>query len=76
VAVLADAEEPQVNAAGGHDLLLVGFALQRGELHLAIEHVRVPRTDVDLLEEVLVHEVAVALVVIAIKAPVLVEVEG
>ena len=74
VSVAADAEHLDVDAAGLLDLGLVGLALLRRILGESVEDVGVGELDVDLLEEVLVHEVAVALVVRAGEPVVLVEV--
>jgi len=63
VAVRADAEHLDVDAARALDLRLVRLAFLLGILREAVEDVRVLQLDVDLLEQVLVHEVAVALLV-------------
>ncbi len=76
VPVAADAEDLQVDASfvGDHPLVLlaVGGEVERP----AVGHVRVARVDVDVIEEVLLHEVAIAVRVGGTEAHVLVEVEG
>lgn len=74
VSVAADAEHLDVDAAGLLDLGLVGLALLVEVLGETVEDVGVGELDVDLLEQVLVHEVAVALVVGSGEPDVLVEV--
>ena len=74
MAVGADAQHLNVDAAGLLDLRLVSLALLGGILGHAVEDVGVGELDVDLLEEVLVHEVAVALVVRTGQTHVFVEV--
>lgn len=76
VAVLADAGEEEVDAAGAPDLGLVLDALGLEVGGVAVEDVDAGRADVDVLEEVLPHEGVVALRVVPGDADVLVHVEG
>ena len=74
----ADAEDLKVNAAGVFDGLFVGLTMLP-EVSLgdgAVGDVDVVGVDVDVVEELVVHEVPVALRVLATEADVLVEVEG
>lgn len=64
VAVLADAGEEEVDAAGGLDLGLVGDALGLQVGRVAVEDVDVVGVDVYVGEEVLPHEGVVALGVV------------
>ena len=74
VAVVADAEELEVLVTGGGDGGVVLGAGGLVVLHEAVGHVGVGLVDVHVIEEVHVHEVAIALLVIAGQAAVLVEV--
>jgi hypothetical protein len=78
VAGAADAEDLHVEATGGADLFLVGPAprenLRPG--HGAVGDVDVGGRDVEVVEELLVHEPPVALGVRARQAVVFVEIEG
>ena len=61
VAVAADAQHLQVDAAfvGDHPFVLLAIGLEIQSP--AVGHVRVARVDVDVIEQVLLHEVAIAL---------------
>lgn len=72
VAVLADAAEEQVDAAGRLDLLLVLHALGLEVRRVAVQDVHVVRPDVDVREEVLPHERVVAFRVVPRDADVLI----
>ena len=74
VAVAADAEKLQINAAQRPDQLVVTAALRLDVLRHAVRDVCVCLVDVDVVEQVGVHEVAVALLVVACQALVLVQV--
>ena len=74
----SDAEDLQVDAAGVGDRLLVGGA-RGGDPRLRqtpVGEVHVLGTNVDVVEEMLLHEAAVALMARRIDRPVLVEIEG
>ena len=75
VAVLADAENLQVDAAGPQDAIFEPRALGVEVLRLAIEEVRLARRQVHVAEQVLAHVGAVAARVRRIDAHELVEVE-
>jgi hypothetical protein len=68
VAVAAEAEELDVDAAGVEDALLVAAALGV-QVGRAVGHVRAPLVDVDVLEKILPHEPAVGLVVVVAGRP-------
>lgn len=72
VAVLANAREEQVDAAGGLDGGLVVDALLLQVWCVAVENVDVGRADVDVLEEMRPHEGMIGLRVVARDANVLV----
>ncbi len=78
VARAADAENLEVEAATGLDLVFVGLAVGRNLLggERAAGEVHVLGLDVDVIEQVGVHEVPVGLHVLMGQARVLVEVEG
>lgn len=76
VAVRADAAEEKLDATVGLDLLLVTLTLGNEVGGIPVEDVDVLCGDVDVIEEVGVHEVPVALLVCAGKTDVLVHVEG
>jgi len=76
MAVAAEAEELDVDAAGVGDALLVAPALRVEVLRRAVGHVGALLVDVDVSEEILAHEPAVRLVVRGGEADVFVEVEG
>lgn len=67
--------QEKLNASSPLDLLLVGYALFFEILGIAIQDVNVGRVDVDVAEEVLVHERVVGLRVLARDPDVLVHVE-
>ena len=76
VTVAANAEELQVRIAGlAHYAIVLGACLVRVGVG-AVGHVRVGQVDVDLVEEVLAHEVVVALRVLVRKTTVLIQVVG
>ena len=74
MAVVADAEELQVGIAGGGDKLVVCGAVGLGVHIGAIGHERARLVDVHMVEEVVVHEVAVALRIVTGQTAILVEV--
>mgnify|MGYP003305929392 CR=1 FL=1 len=76
VAVHTAAAQEQVDAAVGSDLVLVALALSFQILSHAVENVDVLSGDVDVVEEIVVHEVPVALVMLPGQAHILVHVEG
>ena len=76
VAVFADAAEEEVDAARRHDGGLVGLALGLQVGGVAVEEVDVLPRDVDVVEQVLVHEAVVAFRVLDRQADVFVHVEG
>ena len=76
VTVAANAEELQVRIASlAHYAIVLGACLVRVGV-CAVGHVRVGKVDVDLVEEVLPHEVVIALRVLVRKAAVLIQVVG
>ncbi|VXA82643.1 conserved hypothetical protein [Aeromonas veronii] len=76
VAVVTHAPHEQVDLAVGLDFVFVALALGHQILGIAVEDVDVFGTNVDVTEEVVVHEAVVALRVIFRQADVLVHVEG
>ena len=77
VPVNADTTHEEVDAAVGGDLLFVAGALAFGVVGHTVEDVDVLRLHVDeMVEEVVMHEVPVALVMLMGQAEVLVHVEG
>lgn len=64
-----------MHSAGLFDLLLVSFALGLQIGRIAIQDVHILRHDVDVLEEVVPHEIVVRFGVVARQAHVLVHVE-
>ena len=74
--VTADTQQLHIDAAQGIDESVVAGTLSGGIGVLAVGHVGVGQIDVDLGEEILVHEVAVTLVVLAVEAVVLVQIYG
>ena len=76
VAVAADAQQLEVRPAKGLNNPVVPGALPRGVGVGAIGDVQVLRLYIDVVEEILAHEVGVALVVIGGKAHILVQVQG
>ena len=75
MAVRPEAEQLQVDTARRLDGLLVGRAHGVGVGVRALGHVRARLVNVHVVEQVLLHEVAVALVVLGVEAAVLVQVE-
>ena len=76
VTVVANAQELEVLVAGGGDGRVVLGAGGLVVLHQSVGHMGVGLVDVHVIEEVHVHEVAIALLVIAGQAAILVEVVG
>ena len=76
VAVVAQAQKLQAQTAGLGDALLVSSARGSGVGAGAVRHMGASRIDIDMGEQVVLHEVTVALVVLRIKASVLVQVEA
>ena len=76
VAVVADAEQLQIGIAGGSDDLIVLRAGSGGVGVGTVGHMRVVQVDVDVIEEVLTHEVVIALGIVVRKAAILVQVVG
>ena len=76
VAVVADAQQLQVGVAGLLDDAVVLGARGLGVGVGAVRHMGVCLVDVDVIEQVLLHEVVVALGVIVGQATVLVQVVG
>jgi hypothetical protein len=76
VAVNTGAAQEQVDAAVGSDLILVALALSFQILSHAVENVDVLCGDVDMVEEIIVHEVPVALVMLTGQTNILVHVES
>ena len=74
VPVVADAQKLQVNATGSLDCRVVVRAGRGGVLVRPVRHVRPRHVDVHPREQVLPHEVVVALRVIVRKASVLIQV--
>ena len=66
----------QVDAAVGCDLILVALALRLGIRCQTVEDIDILRRDVNMVKEILVHKVPVALVVLARQTDVLVHIEG
>ena len=73
---MAHAQQLQVDAAQLTDVGVVGSALSVSILSLAVGDAGVGHINIHVVEEVVLHEVAVALVVIARQALVLVQVHG
>ena len=78
VTVSADAEDLEIDPAGPDDRV---FEIETVPLKVlvsngAVRDVDVPGGDVDVVKQVGVHEVPVALLVLALETEVLVEVEG
>ena len=76
VAVHAAAAQEQINAAVGSDLVLITLALGFQILGHAVENVHIFGRNVDMVEEIIMHEVPVALVMLSGQANILVHVEG
>ena len=76
VAIGADAEELDVDAAGGLNGVFVGLAGLGDILGEPVGHVGLGLVDVDMVEELGLHEVVVALVVLRGEAEILIEVEA
>ena len=74
MAIVADAEELQVGIAGGGDKLVVCGTVCLSVHVGAIGHERAGLVDVHMVEEVVVHEVTVALRIVTGQAAILVEV--
>ena len=74
--VYATTAEEQINAAQGRDLVLITLALCLEILCHTVENVDVLCGNVDVVEEIIVHEVPVALVMLAGQTYVLVHIEG
>ena len=74
--VVADAEELQVDAAHGFDECGVTLALLlRIHLH-TVRKMSALHREIHMIEQILMHEVVVALIVVAGQALILVEVHG
>ena len=73
MSVYADTEDLEVDAACSFDLGVIGLDVLKVD---AVGNVSSGFVDVDVIEEVVVHEIAVTLVVASVKAYVFVEVEG
>ena len=76
VAVAADAQQLQVHIALGADIGVVLVAEGLGVLGQAVGHPGVLGGDVHMVEQVALHKIAVALVVVGSQAHVLVQVDG
>ena len=72
--VIADAQKLQIGVAGGSDHRIVLGASRVGVGIGTIGHVRVRDIDVHMIEQVLVHEIMIALGIIMGEAAILVEV--
>ena len=77
VAGAADSQDLQVNAPGGSHGLFITFATRKNLLHGygPIRHVDLVGGDVDVVEQLRVHEMPVALRVVAPEAEVFIEIE-
>ena len=75
VAVGADAENLQIDAAGRGDRRFVAPALRLQVGSAAVEHADVGGIDRDVIEQLRLHERAIAARVIAVEAGELIEVE-
>ena len=76
VAVMAHAQQLEVNAAQLRNEFIIGRTLGIGVLGQAVEHVGVLRMDVNMVEEIVLHEIAVALLMVGGQPEVLVQVDG
>jgi hypothetical protein len=74
----ADAEDLQIDAAGLVDGPLVSRAVIEDGIHRhrAVRQMDVLRRDVEMLEQLLLHEAEIALAVVASQTVVLIEIEG
>ena len=76
MAVVADAEELQIDAAQGFDQPVVPAALQGRREAGAVGQVGIFPRNIDEGEEILLHKIAVAHFVIGGKAVILVQIDG
>lgn len=76
VAVFADSSEEEVESSGLDYLLFVGSALGREVGSVAVEDMDVCAGDVDMVEEVAVHEAVIALRMLDGQAHVLIHIES
>ena len=76
MAVGADAEHLDVDAAGCFDLRLIRRAVRRNILCQAIGYMRVGQIQIQVVEELFFHEPAVGLRMVGGEPVVLIEVEG
>ena len=75
MSVDSDAAHEEVYSPGLGDLVLIIHALFHGVLSHAVQHVDVVRGNVDVVEEIVVHEIPVALFVLTRQSHVFVHVE-
>ena len=75
VPVVPQAQKLQIDAAGLRDCLLVSVARRLGIIHRAVGYMCLLDVDIDVVEEVVLHEVTVALVVSSRQAAIFVEIE-
>ena len=76
MAVGAEAEELQVDPARAANRALVAFALGRDVSHRAVQKMDPPRREIDVVEQMPLHEGAIAARIATVEAEELVEVEG
>ena len=76
VSVNAAAAEEQINSAKGRNLILVSLALGIKVLSHTVQYVYVLRRDIYVIEEIIVHKVPIALVMLSRKSYVFVHIEG
>ena len=75
VAIAADAKDLEIDAAEGGDLIIILIHVS-DIIANAFEDVGFGLIDIDMIEEVIVHEITIGLVMGALEADVFVEVEG
>jgi len=76
VTVASEAEDQQIDPAGARECPFVAFALSLEISGGAIQHVRAPRVQIHVIEEMAAHEPAVAALIVSVQADEFVEVEG
>jgi hypothetical protein len=76
VAIRANSQHLQINSSLLLDHPFVLFAVDLEIQRPAVRHVSVAHVDVDMIEEILLHEITVALRMLGPQADVLVEVES
>ena len=76
VAVVSDSEKLKVRASDRCHNLIIFLARRLNVVRKPVRHMRPCLVNIDMIKQLMIHEIAVALLVIAAKADILVQIAG